>query len=296
MFALQSIEIAIGMSLIYLSLATICSVLRERMESVLRTRAIDLERGIREMLGNDRSLTQRLYDHALISSLYKGSYMDAINPKNLNVKRGNTLPAYIPAKHFAAALLDLVLKGAASSNSMMQWQLAANSIQNPAVKSLLQTAITTAGGDIASVRKTMETWFDATMDRVTGWYKRRSLFSIPMFSTVVTLAVNANTLTMIGGTSTRCDGRWLNRRKPSRRQWSMTAHRRPTSQHRAAPKEARRARVTPWPLSAEWHFPWGGTKDGRVRVQTRYRILPCATGVPGRPGGSMSFSQSSGGC
>lgn len=198
MFGLEGIEIAIGLTLVYLTLATICSVIRERVEAVLRTRAVDLERGVRELLGGDASLTEALYNHPLISSLFKGSYdKGRIDPKTQLMPRRGNLPSYIPSDHFVAALLDITLKGAAAGSSGVQLRTAVTEIENPQLKRLLTSIIDTAQDDIDAVRKWVGDWFNAAMDRVSGWYKRRSQLFILMLSVAVTVAVNANTLTII---------------------------------------------------------------------------------------------------
>ena len=48
MFNSSVIEVAIGLSFIFLLLSLICSAIVELIESVLKNRATDLERGIRE--------------------------------------------------------------------------------------------------------------------------------------------------------------------------------------------------------------------------------------------------------
>ena len=44
-----------------------------------------------------------------------------------------------------------------------------------------------ADNDVAKARENIEKWFDASMDRVSGWYKRRSqvfVFVIGLFVTI----------------------------------------------------------------------------------------------------------------
>jgi hypothetical protein len=198
MFGLEGIEIAIGLSLMYLTLATICSVIRERAEALLRTRAVDLERGVRELLGGDASLTAKLYNHPLISGLFKGDYDPAkIDATTLQMPRGGNLPSYIPSGQFATALIDIVVKDAGAAGTPEQMRAAVEKIENPAVKRLLSTALDTARGDIDVARQLLENWFNAAMDRVTEWYKRRSQFFILLLSIAVSFAINANTLTII---------------------------------------------------------------------------------------------------
>ena len=83
MLGLKTLDVGIGMALMFLFVSLICSAVREFGELLLKTRATSLERGVREMLGEGdkaagaAALTQRLYDHPLISALYAGSYATA---------------------------------------------------------------------------------------------------------------------------------------------------------------------------------------------------------------------------
>ena len=49
MFATSIIEVAIGLIFVYLLMSLICSAANEIIESFLKNRATDLERGIREL-------------------------------------------------------------------------------------------------------------------------------------------------------------------------------------------------------------------------------------------------------
>jgi len=205
MFGLEFIEVAIGLSLVYVILATICSAIRERAEAVMRTRSIDLERGIREFLGDPNgTVTQTLYDHPLINGLFRGSY----NPANIVAKsrfmpRMNTLPSYIPSAHFATALIEAVVghgeagSAAAAPITAERLRAAAQAFPNDQVKGMVLTAIDAAKGDIDQTRKVLEDCFNAAMDRVSGWYKQRSQMFILLLSACVVVAVNANTLTIV---------------------------------------------------------------------------------------------------
>src|SRR5437762_14039335 len=110
MFGSDILEIAIGMIFVYLLLSLICSAASELIEGLFKNRATDLERGIRQLLNdpNGTGLVRKLYDHPLVSGLFKGTY-DPGKIKDGAYQRGSTLPSYIPARNFALALMDVVL-------------------------------------------------------------------------------------------------------------------------------------------------------------------------------------------
>ncbi len=212
MAGLEIIDVALGLTLVYLLLASICSLLRERFEAVLKTRAVDLERGIREMLQDTdgTGLAKQLYDHPLIDGLFQGSYNPALILRKTGLMPSRTtLPSYIPARNFAVALLDVVgrqptyASGAAAeaiATGPLSLDLIRNAavlLDNPTVQRMMLSAIDTSKGELDQAQANIEAWFNSAMDRLSGQYRRRSQFWILVLSLIVSVAVNANTLTII---------------------------------------------------------------------------------------------------
>jgi hypothetical protein len=218
MFGSTLLDIVIGLIFVYLLLSLICSALNELIEAGLKKRAADLERGIRELLHEDKGtgLLKALYEHPLVSGLFKGKY-DPGKTRNL--------PSYIPARNFALALMDIVqpgqqntLSGAAGATvttttpaagatgataspgalpagaSTPTLRDAISSISNTEVKRALTTLVDAAGDDISKARENIEAWYNSSMDRVTGWYKRRGQLFILALGFLVVVAINADTI------------------------------------------------------------------------------------------------------
>ena len=77
MFNTTIIDVAIGIIFVYLLLSLISSAAHEMIEYWLKKRSSDLERGVRELLttedGSDPGkLVQSLYNHGMVSGLFKG--------------------------------------------------------------------------------------------------------------------------------------------------------------------------------------------------------------------------------
>src|SRR4051794_29869861 len=114
MFNSGVLDVAVGLIFVYFLLSITSSALSELIEGMLKKRARNLERGIRELLGGkDQTVwAQKLYSHPLISSLFPGTY----DPTKLGDKwykgyQGRYLPSYIPRRNFALALMDIILPG-----------------------------------------------------------------------------------------------------------------------------------------------------------------------------------------
>lgn len=210
MFGSNVLEFALGMVFVYLLLSLLCTAINEAIEARLKNRAKDLERGLRELLKDPHGtgLVKQIYEHSLVSSLFKDPYDPA--------KQGN-LPSYIPARNFALALMDIVLpatetetSGAAGAtassastsppdtNSLKDLRDAINTNLkgNADVQKALLTLVDAAGDNITKARENIEGWFNSSMDRVSGWYKRRAHTIILFLGLGVAVAMNADTITI----------------------------------------------------------------------------------------------------
>jgi hypothetical protein len=65
---------------------------------------------------------------------------------------------------------------------------------NARVKQGLMTLVDAAGNDIVQARKNIEDWFDSSMDRVSGWYKRRVQWITLLLALGIVIIVNVDTL------------------------------------------------------------------------------------------------------
>lgn len=101
------IEIAIGVVLVWLFVAIAAMATQEWLSNLLRWRASDLERTIRDMLA-DEDLAEQFYDHPLIRSLSMRSGFFARQLAKL-VGQSSPRPSYIPDRTFALALFDVVV-------------------------------------------------------------------------------------------------------------------------------------------------------------------------------------------
>ena len=201
MFGSDLLEIGIGMVLVFLLVSLICSAAREALETRhedprLGSRARD-RRASADPEGT--GLTKAFFDHPMIVGLFGGTYEPAKlkayagrvrgGPWQVDVPQGRWhLPSYIPSGQFAAAILDLVVRGPVPTEpptkdappapppplSVASLRETAGSSHNEQVKRAMLSAIDYADDDIDKVKANIETWFNGTMDRVSGWYKRRT--------------------------------------------------------------------------------------------------------------------------
>jgi len=68
---------------------------------------------------------------------------------------------------------------------------------NPYVSQALVTLIDAAGADASRARQNIEEWFNSSMDRVSGWYKRRSQWVLVFFGLVLAAVGNIDSVNIV---------------------------------------------------------------------------------------------------
>lgn len=206
MFGSEILDVAIGLFFVYALLGLICSALRELAEAWFKTRASFLHDGLRELLKDPagRGLVKALYEHPSVAGLYRGSY----DPERQQVASwvGKTnLPAYIPASNFAVALLDLAARGPVTAENATRFtarlapadiRAGITNIENPYVRRAILAALDLSGGDVTRAQANVEAWYNGAMDRVSGWYKRRTQLWLLLLGLVAAAALNVNSITL----------------------------------------------------------------------------------------------------
>lgn len=188
------LEVAIGLVFVYLLLSLLCSAAGEYIEAKFNNRAKYLRQGIELLLnetkGGGVDLASQLYEHGLVRPLYR-----------TNTK----LPSYIPSRTFALALWNMAANAGADGQGSPVGvindlgrvrEIVAKTVPNVELRTALLTLIDEADGDLNRARQNVEEWYEAMMDRVSGWYKRRVTVLMLGLGFVVAAAINADTISL----------------------------------------------------------------------------------------------------
>jgi hypothetical protein len=105
LFGSSVLEIAIGLTFVYVLLALVCSTLNEWIAGIFKLRAKTLRKGIATLLEDPEveGLAKLLFDHPLFQGWKRKGEKD--------------FPSYIPARTFTLALIDIILPAETSSGS-----------------------------------------------------------------------------------------------------------------------------------------------------------------------------------
>jgi len=180
-FGSQMLEVMIGLLVIYLALSVVCSGIKEVLASLLELRSKTLQGAIRNMLQDgDGGLADKILDHPLIAG--------TTSPDKVR-------PSYISSRMFALALLDTVAppSSAAQPRTIQDLRASIAGLPGTKLRATLLGFVDSAQGNIAIAQTKIEHWFDDTMDRVTGWYKRTAQKVIFVAGLLLCLVLNVDT-------------------------------------------------------------------------------------------------------
>lgn len=205
-----ALEVVIGLAFIYFVLALVCSAVAETVSSLQRKRPKMLVEGIENLFSGSNSITDEgrhlarlFWDHPLVQALIRPRKGRSAHVSQADGKG----PAYIPARTFVSALIDL---GARSHISATQVEAdaaklaeelskvsvpdAINGIPSAPLRQALLAIYVDADGDVNAFRREAEKWYDDAMDRVSGWYKRHIQAVIWIIAVLVAVLLNVDTV------------------------------------------------------------------------------------------------------
>ena len=186
MFGSTVLEVAIGLTFCYGTLALVVSTLQEALAAAFSLRANMLLDAVKRMLNDPRceALAQSLYDHPLVNP--HGSTRER---GDLSVKPIAARPSYIEPAHFAIALLDSL-----RSNPAIPLQAAIEALPDEQVRRVLLALHRQASGDLARFQEGIAGWFNSAMERLSGVYKRRQLLISFLLALLLTILLNIDSI------------------------------------------------------------------------------------------------------
>jgi hypothetical protein len=187
------LEVAIGLVLVFFILSVIASSLNEAIATVLGWRAKYLERWLENILKDPpsnqqvRTSVDELFSNPLLASLIP-------QPGVWRSKTANRAPSYIATEVFSAAVLT-------HRGTRQLPATVADAIDNLPSRQLQEVArrlSNEASDTIEDLRANLERWYDDSMERVSGWYKRRVQFVLALIGLVLAIVLNADTMQIVG--------------------------------------------------------------------------------------------------
>jgi hypothetical protein len=178
------LEVAIGLTFCYGTVALIVSTLQEALAAAFSLRANTLLAGVKSMLNDPRfdGLARAVYAHPLVNPHADGN---AHGERDLSSK-----PSYIEPMHFAIALVDSLWR---TPGDFVQLANAIDAIPDPQLRRALQGLYGRAR-DLQHFQQMLAGWFDNAMARMSGAYKRRQMLISLLIALLLAILFNIDSI------------------------------------------------------------------------------------------------------
>lgn len=175
------LEVAIALSFVFFLLSVIASACTEGISWALKWRATNLVKGVRGLVGEDAA--KRVLDHPLVKT-------------DVTSDSKRKQPSYLSARNFTLALFQTTSNGAlAAARDITQARTAINAMSDDSpLGAQLKALVNDGEADLAKFRKSVEIWFDDGMDRVSGWYRRRTQIVTCVLAAVIAVGLNVDAI------------------------------------------------------------------------------------------------------
>jgi hypothetical protein len=185
MFNSTVLDVAIGLVFTFLAISLAVSAIVEAMASAMNWRASTLLQGIKDLLNDPgfTGLARSVYNHALVNPQSDGAAEDE--------KALTHAPAYMDPKLFADAFIDVTKIDQDSPDKI---KTAINAIGNPQLNRLLNGIFDRTAGNLVKMRDELAAWFDNSMDRVGGVYKRKTQIWSFSIALIIAVALNVSSI------------------------------------------------------------------------------------------------------
>jgi len=200
MFGSELLDIAVGFSLVFLLLSLAVTATTESVSQIFALRSRTLIDGLKVLLDGDEEAVQGLMDKPLIRTLYRTSWADEL------IGRAGR-PSYLPGKTFARTVVSMVREAASGGVAEGVAELRAGLNNGGNLPKKTRDALDTmlgevertsksAGEQVQAFQDAVEDWFDETMARASGWYKRRTQYIVFVLAILVVVFLNADALVL----------------------------------------------------------------------------------------------------
>jgi hypothetical protein len=210
---LTIIEVAVGLAFLFFLVSVVASAINEAIAGIWKVRARMLEKGIVNLLTGE---AKRRRDLPVQSPPAAGTDPAATPTKVVNgvldhvlvagYSKDHQLPSYLASRSFRNALFDVTKLFAVTEPKddplpveRIDHQVREQIDKLPDhLKASLLTIWDGVNHDVTEFRAGVERWFDRAMERVGGWYKRRTQIFLFVIGLLLAAAINADAVRAAG--------------------------------------------------------------------------------------------------
>jgi hypothetical protein len=202
MLGLQTLDVIIGLIVVYLLLGLVCTAVNEWLSSMFSFKAKTLWQAVQTMIAKGEKFNpfsafrflnvnaQTHKDASKVANFYSHPLIDTLSRKN-------QLPSYISAQTFRTVLLDINKVHIPNKDDFEMVKASVAAVGDPKLNAILSTFVNAAEGvedKVGHFNAQIETWFEECMDRASGWYKRQIQFITVCFAAAMVILFNVDSV------------------------------------------------------------------------------------------------------
>lgn len=199
MFGSDILDVAIGTIFIFLALSLICTIVNEFVASIFALRSMTLKKGVEELLG-DATLSTPSTDNGGTEEV-RVSDLVLVHPLVMGLAKGIKAPSYLPSDIFVKALLDVIDPSTSRTGPIQNVRSVIGRLppgqESERLKRSLLMLIDDVSTDLNQAQERIAGWFDASMQRASGWYKRRAQWILLVIGLMLSGLLNANAFVVV---------------------------------------------------------------------------------------------------
>ena len=217
MNSLLILDVVIGLVFVYLLYSMLATIVQEFIATLFSFRAKVLERAIFRMLEDGKLFDRRF---SSIKALFKKEspfskgrnlvtlFYEHPTVKYLSEGKRNDKPSYISKEYFSRVIIDLLrgenIKQGDDIKPLIEKALSDGIIPGTEIRigeetlKQLRSLWFESEGEVQKLRTLLEEWFDATMQRCSGWYKAKTQYILLFIGLVTAIVFNVDTIAITG--------------------------------------------------------------------------------------------------
>lgn len=200
------VEVAIGLTFMYLLISLVVTWINEWIAYALNLRGESLKLAIQNLFFKDpaeflKDPEAYLEEHPdyepFIEKFYGHAVIKALGKEKVDETTGNTevarKPSYIPPSTVASIVIDVLFDEDYADKKGEDLKALIEMIPHSDTRDAFLAFYRAGAQSMDDLRDRIESWFNVTMDRLGGWYKRKAHMLSFVVGLVLALALNVDT-------------------------------------------------------------------------------------------------------
>lgn len=175
------LDVAIGLTLVYLGVSLFVTIINEYIAQLFNLRGKQLYASLNQLIDND-DIRKTLRQNPALESFFS--------------KQPKHVASYVDPQIFAQILIGSLLAAGNSNGKMDQITLAIDKLPNSSLKAQLQGLVFTAGEKIENLIEAVGSWLDRSLTMMGECYKRKLQTISFSVGLAVAVILNINTITL----------------------------------------------------------------------------------------------------